>query len=65
MPYGRFRRFASRLPAVLSPLAGVRQHPVKVAIATEAEPLSLSIARARVLLSRLSVFSLFCRIRGI
>jgi hypothetical protein len=39
--HGRFRRIASRLPAVLSPLAGVRQHPVEVA--TETEPLSLSI----------------------
>jgi hypothetical protein len=61
--HGRFRHFASRLPAVLSSLAGVRQHPVEVA--TEAEPLSLSIARARILLSRLSVFSsLPCLVRA-
>jgi hypothetical protein len=61
--HDQFRRFASRLPAVLSPLAGVRQHPVEVA--TEAEPLSLSIARACVLLSRLSVFSLLpCLLRA-
>jgi hypothetical protein len=36
-----------------------------VEVATEAEPLSLSIARARVLLSRLSVFSLLpCLVRA-
>jgi hypothetical protein len=36
-----------------------------VEVATEAEPLSLSIARARVLLSRLSVFSLLpCLLRA-
>jgi hypothetical protein len=61
--HGRFCRFAIRLPAVLSPFAGVREHPVEAV--TEVEPLSLSMARACVLLSRLSVFSLLpCLLRA-